>query len=84
MNNDEVIEYARRWAKLHANPKLRGRMDNVIDGLSEEDARRVVLCGQRIAGGLTIKVVPASPKVVETKVESKPKRKSKKIAAAQV
>lgn len=80
MNNDEVIEYARRWAKLHANPKLRGRMDNVIEELSEEDARRVVLCGQRIAGGLSIKVIPATVKEERKPDNAKPKR-GRKVAA---
>jgi hypothetical protein len=43
---------ARKWADLHANPKQRDKMDEILAGLSEDEARRVVLCGQRIAAGL--------------------------------
>jgi hypothetical protein len=58
ITDEEIISRAGRWAKLHSNPKLRGRMDNVIEDLSEEDQRRVYLLGQRLAGGLPIKIVP--------------------------
>jgi hypothetical protein len=33
-------------------------MDTVLDGLSEADQRRVYLCGQRIAAGMSPKVIP--------------------------
>ena len=52
-----LIDTAREWARLHANPKTRDRMEGVLNGLSNADKRRVVLCGQRIAGGLSVKLV---------------------------
>jgi len=77
ITNERVVELAERWARLHATPKLRGRMDAVVEDLSESDARRVILCGQRIAGGLPAKVLPAEVerKPDNGKSSSKPKRK---------
>ncbi len=43
---------AQRWADLHANPKTRSKMDEQIAGLTNGDARLVVLEGQRLAAGL--------------------------------
>jgi hypothetical protein len=60
ITDEEVMSRAGRWAKLHSDPKLRGRMDKVIEDLSESDQRRVYLLGQRLAGGLSIKIVPAT------------------------
>lgn len=60
LTDDEVIDRAKKFARLHKHEKTRGRMDECLAGLSEADARRVYLCGQRIAGGLTIKVIPSA------------------------
>jgi hypothetical protein len=60
LTDDEVINRAERWARLHANPKYRDKMDALLEDLSEVDQRRVRLCGQRIAGGLKPKVLPAA------------------------
>ena len=54
-----VLELAAKWSRLHAKPQWRDRMDECLTGLSESDARRVVLCGQRMAAGLPPKVLPA-------------------------
>lgn len=74
MSDDQIIEAAQRWARLYLNPKLRSRMDKVLEEGDEDDRRRIVLCGQRISGGLSIKLVPAAT----TKEEpSEPKRRRK-------
>jgi hypothetical protein len=52
-----LIEKAHRWAELHTDPHTRGSMDKVLTGLSAADQRRVVLCGQRIAAGMSVKLV---------------------------
>jgi len=52
-----LVILARKWAELHVKPKTRDQMDDVLTGLSDADARRVILCGQRIAAGLTPKIV---------------------------
>jgi len=49
---DPLLQKAQRWADLHANPKTRSKMDELLTGLTTEDAHRVVLNGQRIAAGL--------------------------------
>lgn len=55
---EEVIDRAKKWARLHRNEKTRSRMDECLDGISEADQRRVYLCGQRIVAGMPIKVIP--------------------------
>ena len=65
LTDDEVIDRAKKWARLHNNVRLRGRMDECLEGISKADQRRVYLCGQRIVGGLSIKVVPAATKGVD-------------------
>jgi hypothetical protein len=55
--DETLIEKARAWAELHADPHTRGAMDKVLNGLSAADQRKVVLCGQRIAAGLSVKLV---------------------------
>jgi hypothetical protein len=60
LTDEEVIDRAAKWARLHRNEKRRDRMDECLDGLSKADQRRVYLCGQRIAGGLPPKVIPAA------------------------
>ena len=57
ISNEVIIEKAHEWAALHANKKTRDKMDEVIAGLDERTARKIVLCGQRISGGLEPKVV---------------------------
>jgi hypothetical protein len=52
LTDDQIVERAREWSRLHLEPLTRGKMDAVLDGLSPADQRRVVLCGQRISGGL--------------------------------
>jgi hypothetical protein len=59
LTDDEVLDRAKVWAHLHAKPQTRDKMDQVLDGLSSADQRRVYLCGQRIAGGLKPRVIPA-------------------------
>src|SRR4029077_17809094 len=54
---EALIDRARKWAALHADPRTRGDMDKVFTGLSEPDKRRVRLCGQRIASGLSVKLI---------------------------
>lgn len=60
LTDDEVIDRAKKWARLHRNEKTRARMDECLVGISIADQRRVYLCGQRIAVGLSIKVIPAA------------------------
>jgi hypothetical protein len=57
-SEDRLLSLARRWADLHSKPKQRDKMDEILVGLSEAEARRVILCGQRIASGLTPKIAP--------------------------
>lgn len=87
LNDDEVVDRATRWARLHASIKTREKMDAVLDGLSKADQRRVYLCGQRIACGLSVKVIPAPVSATPTpavkpidfaKQKSKSKGKKKK------
>ena len=59
LTDDEVWDRARDWAHLHAKPTTRNQMDAILEGLSSADQRRVYLCGQRIAGGLKPRVIPA-------------------------
>lgn len=60
LTDDEVIDRAKKWARLHRSEKTRARMDECLEGISTADQRRVYLCGQRIAVGLSIKVIPAA------------------------
>ena len=53
---ERLIPKAREWARLHANPRTRAKMDDVLVGLNNADKRLVVLCGQRIANGLSAKL----------------------------
>jgi len=59
LTDDQVAERAQRWAILHKQQKNRDKMDAILDGLSAEDKRRVYLCGQRMVGGLPLKVISA-------------------------
>ena len=61
LTDDEVAARAQQWARLHKNEKYRDKMDDVLTGISKADQRRVYLCGQRMVGGLPLKVIPASP-----------------------
>jgi hypothetical protein len=81
VTDDEIIAFAERWARLHANPKLRGRMDNLLAEASEDDQRRIRLCGQRIAAGLPVKLVPAATKERSSGNGDKPKGRRRKAAA---
>jgi len=81
LTGDEVLERAQRWAFLHKRPENRPKMDAVLNGLNAEDQRRVYLCGQRICGGLPIKIIPAANNRKEEKDESKDKRKRQSAAA---
>jgi len=78
LTNEEVIGRAKDWAHLHRNPKTRPRMDAILDGLSEADQRRVYLCGQRIVGGLPIKVVPSTATTEGVKPNGDTKRRKTK------
>lgn len=60
LTTEEVIDRAKKWARLHRNQNTRAKMDECLAGISTADQRRVYLCGQRIATGLPIKVVPAA------------------------
>jgi hypothetical protein len=80
LTNEEVLDHAHRWARLYCNPKFRARMDTVLEDLSEDDQRRVYLCGQRIVGGLPEKVL--SPTIKERKPNDNNKRKQRRKAAA--
>jgi hypothetical protein len=55
---DRLLLLAAKWADLHAARRTRERMDEILAGLSEADARRVILCGQRIAAGLPPRIAP--------------------------
>jgi hypothetical protein len=56
LTDEQIIERAREWSRLHLDPLTRGKMDAVLAGLSPADVRRVTLCGQRISGGLEPKI----------------------------
>jgi hypothetical protein len=60
LTDDEVAGRAQRWALLHKKPENRTKMDDVLSGITAEDKRRVYLCGQRMAAGLPLKVIPAT------------------------
>jgi hypothetical protein len=73
LTNEQVVERARDWAQLHSKEKTRSKMDEVLEGLSSADQRRVYLCGQRIAAGLSAKVIPAAqPKEASNGKKTKP------------
>jgi hypothetical protein len=67
LSDDEVLSRAQDWAHLHPKPTTRNKMDEVLSGLSTADQRRVYLCGQRIAGGLKPRVIPAPAQPDERK-----------------
>jgi hypothetical protein len=69
LTDEEVVDRAQRWARFHKNEKYRDKMDEVLVGLSETEKRRVYLCGQRIAGGLPIKVIPAASAATPSRKE---------------
>ena len=48
----DLLDRAKRWAALHSNPKTRSKMDQLLEGLSEADQRKVYLNGQRISKGM--------------------------------
>jgi hypothetical protein len=60
LTEEEVAARAQRWARFHGNIKYRDKMDEVLEGLSKADQRRVYLCGQRMVAGLPLKVLPAA------------------------
>jgi hypothetical protein len=74
LTDDQVAERAQRWAILHKQEKNRAKMDAVLDDLSEADARRVYLCGQRMVGGLPLKVIPADNKNGKEKTNAETKK----------
>ena len=53
----KIRALAQKWAELHAKPKQRDKMDELLANLSPETQRKIVLCGQRIAAGLSPKIV---------------------------
>jgi len=55
-HNELLIERAHEWAHFHRNPRSRDRMDEALKGLCKADQRKVYLCGQRIAAGLTVRL----------------------------
>jgi hypothetical protein len=55
-DDKRVRELAQQWADLHAKPKQRDKMDELLAGLPEPMQRKVILCGQRIAAGLSPKI----------------------------
>jgi hypothetical protein len=83
LTNDQVAERAQRWAILHKQEKNRAKMDAILDGLSADDQRRVYLCGQRMSGGLPLKVIPAENKNGKEKTNAeKTNRRGKRPDAA--
>jgi len=60
LSTEQVIDRATDWAHYHKSPSTRSKMDDVLDGLSKDDQRRVYLCGQRIAAGMSPKVIPSA------------------------
>jgi hypothetical protein len=87
LSDEEVIDRASKWARFHSNIKFRSRMDEVLSDLDEAEQRRVYLCGQRIAAGLTTKVIPAAKINERSKDEQvtkaqKPKGKQRRKDAA--
>lgn len=69
ITDEAVIERARDWANYHKNPKTRDKMDEALEGICVADQRRVYLCGQRIAAGMTAKVIPAPPSSTPAKAK---------------
>ena len=57
LTKEEVVERAEEWARLHGQREFQ-QMDECLAGLSKDDERRVYLCGQRMAGGLKLRVIP--------------------------
>jgi len=55
LTNDEVITKAKEWADAWTSKKP-ASMDVVLSGLTVADRKKVILCGQRVVGGLTLKV----------------------------
>jgi hypothetical protein len=81
LTDDEVAERAQRWARFHSNAKYRSKMDSVLADLNDDDERRVRLCGQRMANGLPLKIIPSATRK-ETKNESSDKTKKRRTPAA--
>jgi hypothetical protein len=52
----KIFALAKQWAELHAKPKQRDKMDDLLVGLPEETQRKVYLLGQRLAAGLPYKL----------------------------
>ena len=78
ITDEAVIERARDWANYHKNPKTRDKMDEALEGICVADQRRVYLCGQRIAAGMTAKVIPAPPSSTPKPPAPKPLKSSGK------
>lgn len=76
LTDEEVLDRAERWARFHRKPETRSRMDECLKGLTLDDQRRVYLCGQRVAGGLAPKIIPAQSKQRE-EADEKEKTKAK-------
>lgn len=52
----KIRELAHEWARLHSKANTRDQMDALLVGLPEPMQRKVYLCGQRIAAGLSPKI----------------------------
>jgi hypothetical protein len=70
LDDNEIRTMAARWESLHRQPKTRSHMDTILLGLAPADRVRVVLCGQRIACGLTPKVHAATEQRKEEKKDA--------------
>jgi hypothetical protein len=53
---EQVVKRAQQWAEFSRSSSDREKMDDVLVGISEDDRRRVILCGQRLAAGLPAKL----------------------------
>jgi hypothetical protein len=78
LTDEEVVAHAQRWVQCWRIVKYRDKMDGVLDGLSQADQRRVILCGQRMVGGLPLKVIPAASKGKEEEDNGKKPSKGKR------
>lgn len=56
LTDPQIIDFAWQWVRLHANPKTRDEMDELVKDLSPADSRRVILCGQRLSAGLSPRI----------------------------
>lgn len=57
LTDEQVIDRAKDWVHYYRDPNTRDKMDGIVAGLKPADARAVILCGQRISGGLKPKVI---------------------------